>query len=210
MTVAAIVPVTNSVAAAAQTVFPFVWRADDPSTVLVIKNTVTLALNAYIVTLNADQSNNPGGIVTLVTPAALNDAIKIVRSSPLQQVVALTPFGQFTALALMLALDRVAMMVQELSAIASGAGAGTSPPPSTTFVPNEVPGGLVNSTNGIDGNGAYTLAHAAVDNAHLFILVDGVRQPPSRWTRASGSAIFTFNSGFHPTTGSDVRADYYF
>jgi hypothetical protein len=208
MTVPAQVPVTNSVAVAAQTVFAFNWRCDDPATVAVKKNTVLLAGSAYTVALNANQSVSPGGTITLLVGAAAADALSVYRASVFSQALALVTYGFFPAAAVALALDRIVMMLQELAAggVGSGGGGGGGGT-GGTLVPNEVPAGLVNSTNGTDGNGVFTWLAAPVSPLKFFLYVDGVRQPPNRYGLVG--AVVTFNAGLNPLTGSDIRADYY-
>lgn len=78
----------------------------------------------------------------------------------------------------------------------------------STLVKNEVPVGAVNGTTGNDGNAAFTFAHVPFSTALLDVLVDGVRQPPIRYARVG--AIVTFQPGFIPIAGSDVRGDYFY
>lgn len=77
-----------------------------------------------------------------------------------------------------------------------------------TMVKNETPTGAVNGTNGSDGNAAFVLAHVPKSAGLLDVLLDGVRQPPSRYTLVGNTV--TFNAGFIPITGSDIRADYFY
>lgn len=77
-----------------------------------------------------------------------------------------------------------------------------------TLVKNEVTADLVNGTNGNDGNALFTLAHTPASDVLLDVLVDGVRQPNARWTRVVRAV--TFQNGYKPIVGSDVRFDYFY
>jgi hypothetical protein len=249
MTVAAQVPSQQIAAAAGQTVFPFAWRCDDSTTVVVYVND---ALDGgFTVILNADQVAAPGGTITRAVPSVLGDLITVERVTPQTQTTALTKYGPFPASTITNALDRMVMLLQEVWAKVSRSvnfprsiltkllsfdlpapqGGGTpfgwrtddgglhyyianvpqlviGVTQLATMVKNEVPAGLVNSTDGTDGNGVFTFAHVPASALLFDILIDGVRQPPNRYVRVG--AVATFNAGFFPFAGSDIRADYFF
>ena len=73
---------------------------------------------------------------------------------------------------------------------------------SADMVFNEVPAGTVNGVNTL-----FTLAAAALDDSHIRLYVDGVRQKESDdYTIAAASAI-TFSSN-PPETGQNLLVDY--
>lgn len=198
------VPTQSYVATLGQTVFAFNFYCDDVTALVVLKN--TLIQGGYGVALNGDQVAAPGGTVTLVVGAGVGDAVVVKRVSPIQQNTALATYGLFTAASIMLALDKIVRLIQEL-ATGVGTGSGGGGGVGGTLVPNEVPAGLVNSTNGADGNGIFTFLAAPVSPLKFFLYVDGVRQPPNRYVLVG--AVATFNAGLNPLTGSDIRGDYY-
>lgn len=242
-------PAPQISAIAGQTVFPFSWRCDDASQVVVWKNDVQIGGSGVV--LNADQTASPGGNVTLAVAAAAGDIVTIERVNPQTQNAAFSAYLPFTAVALTAALDRIVEMLQELwarfgraitvkrsrltktssfelpvpettglalgwktddgtnwyignltpsASVVTAASAGT-------LVKNEVPAGAVNSTTGSDGNAVFTLAFAPLSAALFDLLIDGVRQPPSRYVRVG--VTVTMNPTFLPIAGSDIRADYY-
>lgn len=108
------VPLQSVVAVAGQTVFPFTFRCDDGTTIQVYLNDVLQG--GATVAPNADQTAAPGGTVTLVAPAAVNDVVSIERVTPPAQTMALTPFGAFGAVAFIAVLDKIVELVQEVLA----------------------------------------------------------------------------------------------
>lgn len=195
------------VAAAGQTVFPFNFRCDVSATLFVSKNAI--AQGGFTVALNADQTAAPGGSITLAVGALLADVVKVQRITPQTQSAAFSQYGAFSSASLMAVLDSLVMMIQELSVLANAAG-GIVPP--TNGIENDVPAGLVNSTDGTDGNGSFTFSHAPAVGFDAFfnVLLDGVRQPPGRYAKVPGSPTIQFGAGFHPIAGSDIRGDYFF
>lgn len=204
MALPAQVPAQTSVAVGGQTVFPFNFKCLDAATIKVYLNGILQG--GVAIFLNADQVAAPGGTVTLGAGATAGDLVLIQRTTALSQTADFPAYGNFGGAAVTAALDRMEMQIQEL-AISAGVGG--------ALQPNEVPVGLINSTDGTDGNGLYTLSRVPLLNRFMFIKVDGVQQPGgdgsplSRWSRVAGSNQFTFNPGFHPTIGSDLHVDYY-
>lgn len=109
------------------TSFPFTFKVFSDSDVLVVKTDAagaeaTLALATdYTVILNADQNASPGGSVDL--PAALASTYKLTISSALSalQPVSLTNTGGFYPEVLNTALDRLTILLQQVSEQASRA-----------------------------------------------------------------------------------------
>ena len=78
---------------------------------------VELALVAdvdYTVTLYADQVAAPGGTVTFTTPPTIGQTVVILSQVSFEQPVALPPGGSFRAEAVEGAIDRLAMLSQQL------------------------------------------------------------------------------------------------
>lgn len=195
MTIAAVTPVTNSVAVAAQTIFAFGWRCDDSTTVRVNQKTVLLAPTQYAVARNADQISNPGGTVTLSVAASAGDSVVISRSSPLAQLLALIPFGAFPATAIMLALDRIVMLVQELAARIPVPGA-----PGVSLVMGQQLVDLGNSQSFQDPAARRPVgANALYLNGQRIFLTDD-------YTYDSVNAIWNLNNPISP--GDKVNADF--
>lgn len=108
------VPLQSVIAVAGQTVFPFNFRCDDGTTIRVYLNDVLQG--GATVAPNADQTAAPGGTVTLVAGAVLNDVVSIERVTPPAQTLALTPYGAFGAVAIVAVLDKIIELAQELLA----------------------------------------------------------------------------------------------
>lgn len=104
-------PAPQVSASAGQTVFPFSWRCDDSTTVIVYVNDVQTG--GSTIALNADQTASPGGTATLAVAAGAGDIITIERVNPQAQTVALSAYFPFTAVAVVAALDRIVEMLQE-------------------------------------------------------------------------------------------------
>jgi hypothetical protein len=113
MTVPVQTPLTSIIAAAAQAIFPFNFRCDDAATIHVFTNDVERFDG--IIALNVDQVAAPGGTVTLPAQAA-GVVCSIERQGTQQQTVAIGTYGQFQSAAVMTALDRLVMLLQEFFA----------------------------------------------------------------------------------------------
>lgn len=113
MTVPAQTASQTVVAAAGQTVIPFSFRCDDSTLLHVWVNDVEQG--GFAIALNADQTAAPGGTVTIGASTA-GDVVTVERVSPESQTLALTAYNPFTAVALMLGLDRMVMLLQEFAA----------------------------------------------------------------------------------------------
>ena len=75
------------------------------------------------------------------------------------------------------------------------------------FVDNETPAGLINSTDGSDGNGTYTLANTPNPAGSLQLFVTSTLMVSAvHFTLAV--ATITFIAPFNPLTGESLRAWY--
>ena len=75
----------------------------------------SLAKESYSVTLNADQDNNPGGAVTLVTPLEKDAVLVVISDAPYLQPTVLTNRGGFYPETLNMSLDRLTIQTQQLA-----------------------------------------------------------------------------------------------
>ena len=107
-------PLVAVVAGAGQVIFAFGFRCDSPTWIQVLVNTVLQPGAAYAVALNADQINNPGGVVTFGVAPGTGAVVAVQRVSPAQQTAAFTAYGAFPAAVMEAALDRIVMLEQEL------------------------------------------------------------------------------------------------
>lgn len=113
-----------------QVTYPFAFKIFATTDLVVTKTALpsagsgesTLVLtNDYSVLMNADQDNNPGGSVTLVVaPAgdgtnANSELITITSAVPESQQTSLPQGGQFSAKVVEKALDKVTLLVGQLS-----------------------------------------------------------------------------------------------
>ena len=103
------------------TAFPFAFKVFSSSDVRVVRTDLSgiesdLTLTAdYTVTLNADQDSDPGGTVTLVTAAETGYKTTLASQVDELQPVVLTNAGGFYPRVINDALDRLTIMVQQLS-----------------------------------------------------------------------------------------------
>lgn len=116
------------------TSFPFSYKVFDRTDVLVAQ-TVTATnvetvktLDAhYSVTLNSDQNNNPGGVITMFVAPPVGTTLAATSNIPLVQSLDLTNQGGFYPTVINDALDRLVMNVQQLAGkIGNGLGIGMS------------------------------------------------------------------------------------
>lgn len=141
------------------TVLPFYFKIFAAKDLLVVREETATSVSSdltltqdYTVVLNADQDENPGGSVTLLT--ALADGFQVVLASQMEylQPLDLTNQGGFYPNVINAAFDRVTILLQQLNEIASRSlrfpvsdtGANTQLPQRTT---------RANNLLGFDGNG---------------------------------------------------------
>lgn len=101
------------------TVWPFSFKVFDATHLTVIYTDAvgadtTLASSAYVVALNADQNNNPGGTVTYTPAIATGTELTILRVVPYTQAADIENQGAFYPSVLERAYDLLAMQVQQV------------------------------------------------------------------------------------------------
>lgn len=101
------------------TVWPFSFKVFDATHLTVIYTDAvgadtTLAPSAYVVALNADQNNNPGGTVTYAPAIAAGTALTILRVVPYTQEADIENQGAFYPSVLERAYDLLAMQIQQI------------------------------------------------------------------------------------------------
>jgi hypothetical protein len=109
MTVQNVVQRVTYLGDGAQTVFPFVFRADDPNWIV-----VDFTDNLNSVSLNVDQDNDPGGEVQYSVAPPVGQQVQIVRATPLNQILDYTRYDPFDSESHESALDKLTMMIQDL------------------------------------------------------------------------------------------------
>jgi len=103
------------------TVLPFSFKVFSDADVRVVRTDLAgvesdlVITTDYTVTLNADQDSNPGGTVTLVTAAATGFLTTITSEVDDLQPLVLTNAGGFYPSVINTALDRLAIMVQQVA-----------------------------------------------------------------------------------------------
>jgi hypothetical protein len=169
MTVAAQNVIAQVVAATGQTVFPFAWRCDDSTRVVVYVNDVLDG--GFTVQLNADQIASPGGTITRTAVAGGGEVVTIERTTPQTQATALTTYGPFPASTISSILDYVTMLAQEVMAVAYNkcfrAARSTLAKLSTVEVPPPVLGAYLQWQDA--GGGLFKLGNTASSPVSLFI-----------------------------------------
>lgn len=105
----------------ASTVFAFSFKVFSASDLYVVKavaatgvETVLTLTTDYTVTLNADQNNNPGGTVTLLSALASGYTLTLTSSLGYLQPTDLTNQGGFYPQVITTALDRLTILAQQL------------------------------------------------------------------------------------------------
>lgn len=98
--------------------FPFTFYVLDDSHLTVTVDAVVQVLGTdYTVTINADQSADPGGTVVFVSaPTSAADGLVVTRVTPLTQETDYPTAGTFPAASHETALDKLTLIVQELEA----------------------------------------------------------------------------------------------
>jgi hypothetical protein len=115
MTVAAQNVAPQAVAAVGQTIFPFAWRCDDSTLVVVFVNDVQDG--GFTVQRNADQTATPGGTITRGVACFGGEVVTVERLSPQTQTAALTKYGPFPADTVTSMVDKFIMLSQEAASI---------------------------------------------------------------------------------------------
>jgi hypothetical protein len=107
--------------------FPFSFKTFAEGDLAVIKTssagvdaTLTLATN-YTVSLNADQNNDPGGDVTLVSALAVGETLTILRTVDATQETDIANGGGFYPEVIENSLDRLTMLCQQNAEVISRA-----------------------------------------------------------------------------------------
>lgn len=99
--------------------FPFAFKVFSADQVKVVVSAgngeSTLDSSAYAVTLEADQDDNPGGVVTLTTPLGEGSVLAILSAVPMVQPMVLTNRGGFYPSTLNDSADRAVILAQQLS-----------------------------------------------------------------------------------------------
>lgn len=99
--------------------FPFAFKVFSADQVKVVVSAgngeSTLDSSAYAVTLEVDQDDNPGGVVTLTTPLGEGSVLAILSAVPMVQPMVLTNRGGFYPSTLNDSADRAVILAQQLS-----------------------------------------------------------------------------------------------
>jgi len=106
------------------TVFPFSFALLEEDDLLVISSEdgiETELTSGFSVTLNANQSTNPGGSVTFVTAPAVGPQLILSSQVPYTQTLSLSQGGPFSPSVLTGALDRIVILIQQVKDLASRA-----------------------------------------------------------------------------------------
>lgn len=114
------------------TSFPFSYKVFDRADVLVAQTVTATGVETlkvldadYSVTLNSDQDNNPGGVITMFVAPPAGTTLAATSNISLVQSLNLTNQGGFYPKVINDALDRVVMNIQQLSGkIGNGLGIG--------------------------------------------------------------------------------------
>jgi hypothetical protein len=139
----------------AATIFPFGFRIFANSDLLVQSTTgsviATLSLGTdYSVTLNADQTNSPGGTVITTLPLAVGTNLAIVGGLHYTQTSKLPQGGNYSAVVVQNALDRLTMLIQQL---VEQLGRTFRAPPGDQLSDLPSSSARANTVLGFDGNG---------------------------------------------------------
>lgn len=118
-----------------QLTYAFTFKTYEANTILVYLNGNQVDSSDYTVALNADQTSNPGGTVTLANNPGGNSTLTIQRLVPTNQIVSLNPFDPFPSKTIEnVGFDRLVFMVQQLSdAVSRSLRAGIDTPPGTNY-----------------------------------------------------------------------------
>lgn len=243
MTVAAAVrkagPLTGN---GVSTLFPFTFKVFQASDLLVVQTdlsgveTTQTLTTQYTVSLNSNQDSNPGGTVTMLTAPASGYLITIGSQVPQSQLTVLTNTGGFYPTVINDMLDRVTILVQQLSeklgralSLPFSAPAGTSltlplPQSSNLIGWNSAANGLQNvdpvtmatlvafgtaKSDIFTGDGAtttFTLSASPGVLANLDVAVAGATKLPGVDYFWTSGTTLTFASA--PANGTKVLARY--
>ena len=96
--------------------FPFAFKVFEASDVGVVIDGADITYGVdFSVTLNADQENNPGGVVVLKSALPVESVLAIVSSVPMTQPMVLTPFDGFNPTTLNESADRGVIISQQIA-----------------------------------------------------------------------------------------------
>lgn len=96
--------------------FPFAFKVFEASDVGVVIDGADITYGVdFSVTLNADQENNPGGVVVLKSALPVESVLAIVSSVPMTQPMVLTPFDGFNPTTLNESADRGIIISQQIA-----------------------------------------------------------------------------------------------
>ena len=96
--------------------FPFAFKVFEASDVGVVIDGADITYGVdFSVTLNADQENNPGGVVALKSALPVESVLAIVSSVPMTQPMVLTPFDGFNPTTLNESADRGVIISQQIA-----------------------------------------------------------------------------------------------
>ena len=220
------------------TEFSFDFKVFEPDDVAVIRACplgveARLVVGDYVIALNEDQNEVPGGVVTLAAPLATGCTLVLLSDVPLLQPVDVTNQGGFYPELLNDGLDRSTIQVQQV--LERLGRAITLPATAEGFdlaLPLPAPGQLIGWSDGrlanyaaadlggviaygaarvdkFDGDGtqtSFTLSASPGSQNNLRISIDGVVQVPGDDFTWRGGTTLSFVSA--PPAGTRVVAQY--
>lgn len=219
--------------------FPFTFRVFEDTDVLVVRardgaETELTLTTDYTVSVNADQDNNPGGTVTMVTAPSADDTLVFTSQVEATQDVTVTNAGGFFPAVFNAVFDRLTILVQQvlermdrsLKLAITTDGVDTTLPPASagaligfnaaadgfdTYDPADIASAYAEAQTYFDtftGTGAQTAFTLSAAPAHLnalIVAVNGVLQRPTTHYTLSGTTL-TFVSA--PANAARVDAIY--
>lgn len=168
--------------------FPFTFKTFDETDLVVVltssagvETTKTLTTH-YTVSLNADQNNNPGGTVTMLTAPANGETLTIARELSALQETDIANGGGFYPEVLEDALDRLTMLSQQNADI------------------------LARSLRSSVAGGSVGDLPTVADRASKYLAFDANGDPVATSSTGSGPVISTFaETLLDDTTAADMR-----
>lgn len=150
--------------------FPFAFKVFAASNLLVVlsdvggvETTQTLTTD-YTVTLNADQDDDPGGDVVMVTAPATGETLTLASQLPIEQPTELTNAGGFYPGVINNALDRITIVQQqEAEKLARALRTSISSPLTEADLPTPIPNYII----GWNADGTGFENYGPVDNTLL-------------------------------------------
>jgi hypothetical protein len=97
------------------TQFAFPWTVASEAAVYVVVSGILVDKGDYTTHPNSDQSANPGGYIEMATAPDVGAIVVLGRNTLRTQELNLPPYTQFPSEAMESALDRLTLIVQELS-----------------------------------------------------------------------------------------------